>query len=1342
MALFPNLRNRQGFFSDYYLGTVFGRASGRQRTLVTREIEAAYRTLGRLHDRAEGRALDAPSVRDMFARPFLRDVLGFHVGAGDRRVHPLYASADDEAAGRPPLLVAYIGDWDEDLDAGRNSPHRMLAELLARATEDLRYGILVTGERLRLIRRKGDGPTGACVELDLPACLEADDRESFAAAWRLFSARNFTPGPNGELPIQAIERESREHAEKVSEDLKRAVFQAAETLVQAIIADRIAHGGGPHRDPAAMSPGALEIYRDAALTCLYRILFILYAEARDERLLGHALYRDSYSLDGLVRDLLNNRTVPSPNRFGLWERLRALFAIHHSGMPAINGLERIPARGGDLFDPATPPGRLLEEVRLDDATVARLLLDLATTTARRGVGYERVSFRELDIEQLGAVYEGLLEYEPRIASGTTLEVRVQGRTYALAPAELMRLCRERKLTLTGDATLVEGTEAEALRPRVDLEPAESSPDDDDEGASEDEETVEEENEGVRRGASAVLVRRLERGQFHFVPGPGRKGSGSFYTPLPLVQDLVRHALGPLVEGKTAAEIESLRVLDPACGSAHFLVEAMRFLGQALHRAYVREHDGKAPPHFRATGRGWDAECEASDEEARASGSEARAWCKRRIAERCLFGVDLNPTAVNLARVSLWIESLAGDRPLTYFEHHIRCGNSILGTRLDRLGSPPLPELGTGLPPAQMGLFAEKAKEQIREAARIRRLIDVAADAGAVEPDTLEELRFKEEQRRQAEVLLADARLLFDLRSASAFLPEIWTEREVLLGLLGESGRLAAYTPSRPWWQRFEEIRARERFFHWELEFPEVFLGDGGAGFDAVLGNPPWDKIKPDRKEFYGRHDVLIRAFVGGELDRRIRELQAEIPGLDADFEAYEQRVKTVAACLKKGGDYRFQEWEVDGKSTGGDPDAFKFFVERAWGLVREGGRVGFVVPSAIYNNEGCTGLRRLLLEEAQVERFYAFENRKKIFPIHAQYKFVSLVFRRGHPDGDGFPAAFMRHDLAELADPAPKDFMVLVRRSELERLSPGTLAFLEYRHPRDREILLKMYGYDKDGNPVNPRPLLGDQGPGTWNARFDSGLHMTGAKDLWTDPSGRLYSPEQILGRRIEDPVELRARMAEKGFWPRYEGKHIGQFVYFTGAVTRWLRVDLLSEDDRARYSERRLVYRRVSNVRNDRTLITAVLPPCSGWGDKLPAILIDTIPLDLAATILNSFAVDYAIRLRGGGGGGANLDFHVLRALPVPAPDSLRVVAPIRSQEAGDDSLYDREDLWPLIWEANRVVAQLYGLTPDDFEHVMGTFDVFAQKHPRAFAYLLGRLQEWKQEQLRGVAQSGSTFR
>jgi len=630
--------------------------------------------------------------------------------------------------------------------------------------------------------------------------------------------------------------------------------------------------------------------------------------------------------------------------------VRALFRIYDEGLPPITPWENIPPRGGDFFSAATPEGMILNEARLPDSAVARLMVDLATTAPRRGVGRERVSFRELDIENLGAVYEGLLEYEPRIARETTLEIQVQGRTFALAPSEVIRLCEQKNLLLKGDFSLVSGTAAATLHPEVpeDDEEPEGEPDVDigeTVDGDEDVEVEEDEDKGVRKGASARLVRRLEQGSFHFVPGPGRKGSGSFYTPRPLVQDLVRHALGPLVEGKSASDIEHLRVLDPACGSAHFLVEAMRFLGQALHRAYVTEYGGKSPPDFRSTtGQGWDDNWRASDEDARAANSEARAWCKRRIAEHCLFGVDLNPTAVELARVALWIESVAGDRPLSYFEHHVRCGNSLLGSWRARLEMPPLPNLASRQRAPQLGLFQAQVRKAIEEAARKRRIIDETRPEDlrreGVEPESVKEQEFKEHLRREANENLKAAHLLFDLRAASAFAPEIWGEWDVLCNKIESPEELTKYAADRAWWNAFQAVRERERFFHWELEFPEVFIETELPGFDTVLGNPPWDKVLPARNDFYARYDVLIRAFTGNELDRRIRELHELHPGLVDEFKAYQTRTKTVATILRNGGDFPYSK----ARSGAAHEDVSKYFLDRAARLVREGGLVGMVAP--------------------------------------------------------------------------------------------------------------------------------------------------------------------------------------------------------------------------------------------------------------------------------------------------------------------------------------------------------------------------------------------------------------
>lgn len=199
--------------------------------------------------------------------------------------------------------------------------------------------------------------------------------------------------------------------------------------------------------------------------------------------------------------------------------------------------------------------------------------------------------------------------------------------------------------------------------------------------------------------------------------------------------------------------------------------------------------------------------------------------------------------------------------------------------------------------------------------------------------------------------------------------------------------------------------------------------------------------------------MLIRALTGNDLDRRIRELHALHSGLGDEFEAYRSRTKIVASVLRKSGDFPHTE----ARSGAAHEDVSKYFLDRAARLVSEGGAVGMLAPSVVYNGDGCVGLRRFLLRDARIERFYGFENRQRIFPIDSRYKFVSLVFRRGRSERDGFEAAFMRHDLGELDATARRrepgreivaggvaPWIVTMRRDDIERLSPETSAFLEY----------------------------------------------------------------------------------------------------------------------------------------------------------------------------------------------------------------------------------------------------------------------------------------------------------
>ncbi|MFZ5625131.1 MAG: hypothetical protein ACOY71_11995 [Gemmatimonadota bacterium] len=218
------MRNVRSFFSDYYLGSVFGLASGRgrRRRLSDRDTDLAYARFRRIRERAEGRCEDPALCRERFIRPLLRDVLGFHLGTGDDRVHALFATADEETGGARPLLVAFCGGWDEDPDAGRGAKHpvRRLEQALARL--GLRHGLVITGQAARLVRAPGDGPRGGYLEVDLAGLADDEDPESFAAFLRLFSLASFAPDASGAVPIEAIERESREHATNVSEDLSEA----------------------------------------------------------------------------------------------------------------------------------------------------------------------------------------------------------------------------------------------------------------------------------------------------------------------------------------------------------------------------------------------------------------------------------------------------------------------------------------------------------------------------------------------------------------------------------------------------------------------------------------------------------------------------------------------------------------------------------------------------------------------------------------------------------------------------------------------------------------------------------------------------------------------------------------------------------------------------------------------------------------------------------------------------------------------------------------------------------------------------------------------------------------
>lgn len=845
-----------------------------------------------------GPATGLRTLADAAALPLL-DILGL-TPAGIVSIHDDHARLACNAGQEPVVLL--VMPWGASM-----SRHWRTAVVEARRAGAY-WSLLLNGTRLRLVpasrlysRRH--------VEFTLDAV--ADDPRSAAALALVFNQALVRGGGDGGLA--ALLAEADMHAAGVCRSLRGGVLDASSHVLRALLAtDRTR----PLTDVFEQS-----------LTIVYRLLFLLFAEARGLVPLWHPLYRDSYSVQALREASMNPASV------GLWDGLRAATRLAHAGCRA-GGLT-VTAFNGRLFSPARTP--LAEKRGLDDAAARQAIVSVSTRPGADGDTRERISYRDLGVEQLGAVYETLLDYEPhatRSPRGRPLEVSL-------------------------------------------------------------------------RAGSGV-----------------RKATGTFYTPQSLVSYLLRDTLAPLVREVSPEEILSRTVLDPSMGSGAFLVGACRYLASAYEAALVefgRCHPGDIGPAEQATFR-------------------------RLVAERCLYGVDINPTAVQLTRLSLWLTTLAADRPLTFLDHHLRVGDSLSGTWLSLLRSPPARTRAS----QPLPLFPDALPaEALRSVLPIR--FSLAVDPN----DTAAQVRVKE--RALARLSAPGSPLAIWNRVADAWCAAWFASPPVPARAFAElsdhlvSGRSQlAEATTRELLARVDAARDTRRLFHWELEFPEVFFDEAGgrradAGFDAIIGNPPWD---------------MVRADGGGDRDLARAE---------------------SSALVRFARDSGVYDTRADGHAN-----RYQLFVERALALARPGGRIGLVLPSGIVADAGSASLRRQLFERARVERIVGFDNRRGTFPIHRSVRFVLLSATAGRPTTE-IACRFGEHDPAVLDAAASNDerpeaswFTTRVTPALLERLSGDDLSIPDLRSPLDLAIVERA---------TTLFPPLGS--PEGWNARFGRELNAT-----------------------------------------------------------------------------------------------------------------------------------------------------------------------------------------------------------------------------------------------------------
>lgn len=861
---------------------------------------------------------------------------------------------------------------------------------------------------------------------------------------------------------------------------------------------------------------------------------------------------------------------------------------------------------------------------------------------------------------------------------------------------------------------------------------------------------------VEKRARQLIYRTVYPDEFYLVRASGtRKGSGTFYTKPQLAVPTVHRTLEPLaytVEGegeqrlltpKTPEEIISLKLCDPAMGSGSFLVGALRYIADALysslwfhHRIQTRSAGGTVvtlPFGAKSEGRATEEILPRSPDDERFE-PMLKARLKRYVVERCLYGVDINPLAVDLGKLALWVETMDRELPFEFLDHKLKVGNSLVGCWLDQFQEYPVMawqreagDKGHNGVHFEGGAWTKAIKEtfETRVKPELSRIIDPQKklDYLVTDEDSLKSLfgravhRFEQIHAmpitdyagRAAffrDCVIGDPDLerlkeRFDLWCAVWFWRPEWLDADA-----PTPERFYRATPTL--WHRVSQLAEEYRFFHWELEFADVFVA-GRGGFDAVIGNPPWEASKPKSQEFFSLYDPIYRAREKQKALGVQQQLFSQNRSIEEDWLLYQARFKAMSnwnrhtgfpfgdpaaktvggsgISLVRGGQnaalhdawrkrrskhYSFADFVHPFRYQGSaDINTYKMFLEQAHALCRMGGRLGFIVPSSIYTDKGSTDLRDLFLKKCSWEWIWSFINWRKLFAsIYYRFKFAVIIVEKGketHVIQSGFNQTTFE------SWESPHNEYLHITREQIAKFSPKSNAILEPSSQRDLAILEKAYS-----NAV----LFGDKSPDGWGIEYVREFDMTNDSHLfpprawweargyhsdsfarWLPPDGQ--KPKLVYRDRQIGPDGDIAL-------PLYEGRMLGQFdfskkgwVSGRGRTAKWREIGLSNKViepqylmsyatyvQNAAYLHEKVVFMSITSATNQRTMICTGIPdfPC---GNSVPVLIINRskkeflLSLHLIA-VLNSIIYDATLRVRLGG---ITLNFFICDETPIPYP-------------------------------------------------------------------------------------------
>lgn len=1253
-------------------------------------------------------------------------------------------------------LRAWACEVGQDLDAPsrrgrafRFSPSQVALRVLQSQGE--RVGLLTDGLELRLLicdaSRK---ESHIAVRLDRSSGWRS--LRVVPDSYRLLHA---LVTPAGVAKMAAVVDEARLAQTTVTAKLRvqaqRAILDFVNELLdrpenQARIATRSAEQSAPDALAAALW--------HEGLILIYRLLFIFQLEASPDparafTFASASLWRTTYSpsqaLAPIARKVLDS--AAETGRY-LEDGLRALFRMFETGLQSSE--MKVSRLAGMLFEKDSTP--LLDRLTWGERAVALLLSHLLWTESDSkrddSVGRERVHYGSLDVENLGRVYEALLELEPGLATEPMCRLRRDKLEVVLPAAQGEPYRQKDAVSSEHDAECPEAADAEENE-----EDAQADVDD-----------------AKGKKAKVAWVESIAPGRFYLRVGLGRKASGSYYTPHPFVRFLVEETLEPQLAVRSPKDdpqpgaILKLRVLDPAMGSGHFLVEVCRFLGDRLYEA-CRLCDELAQKSEDAAARTGDpAERERhkaraaalrqrvidlpdpDDEmlaylpsravEGEASGlsqSKARAIARRLVAVHCLYGVDKNPLAVELAKLSLWLESYAEGLPLTCMDHRLVCGDSLTGPFVSHLST--YPRKGTPI----KELFSKdlQSRLELTFAEALTHVSDLEASVGVNDTDT----EHKRSAKRRLDEALSPLKTLAatwtglvqrgaqktdgDDDDAYAALAEVVASEGDVFAVLNTHSSLAA------------AFSAGRSAVPYDLTFPEVFFPEGKlaerGGFDAVVGNPPWDAVQPLAKEFYASFDLRIldapTRRERAEVEKRLNEDERVQALYKAYIEEFDSTKRIVERCYSK------VNRQAGGRPSGAVTDLWQVFAERGHRVLRQGGHVGWVLPSAFHANQSATGIRDLYLSDGALKLCYSFENSRKLFNIHLSFKFAAVVAVRSVRPTSTFPCAFYLRDLNWLVEPNER---LLFSLDFVQKTGGEYLSFLELSSAQDAQIADCCFRYSEPFGSLLNR----------LNVRLGVEIDMSKGSHYFA------LTESIVPNCDPRDPITT-FQLRSTGYLSLHEGKTFHQYQDHWEDPPRYLvpmdkiasRINWL---DSAQFF--RLAFRAIASSTNERTGILAIIPPGFLFGNSSPCERNPRERENLSTLILlsiaNSFAFDWNLRNRAG----ANVNLFILNGCPAPKlttqVEAFLSHAALRltCNHAGYAPLWHDQlakiwreptepQTWPVLandgprWAVraaiDAVVADAYGLSAEQYRHILSSFS--HKSYPQASALCMAAFQELK---------------